>query len=190
MSAIETILQAARRRFADYGPNKTSMAEIAADSDMSVGNLYRHFKNKEAIIVACMEQHLQQRLDAGIAAAASEPNALKALRAFLQRRLAIGHAHFVDTRHLFDLMMIINQRHLDILLIHENRVVTAIAALLDQGVTQHLFSCPDPQHAAYDIHQATMRYNHPMSLKNNPLDRLASDLNRLIDLFYQGLRAV
>jgi len=189
MSATETILQAAHRRFADYGPNKTSMAEIAADSDMSVGNLYRHFKNKEAIIVACMEQHLQQRLDAGIAAAALEQDALKALRIFLQRRLEIGHAHFVDTRHLFDLMAIINQRHLDILIIHENRVVMAIAALLEQGVAQRLFSCADPQQTAYDIYQATMRYNHPISLKNNQLDTLVSDLNHLVDLFYQGLRA-
>jgi len=189
MDVTATILQAAKQRFSDYGPGKTTMAEIATDCAMSVGNLYRHFKNKEAIIVACMEQQLQQRLDAGIAAAKEHDDAFKALRAFLQRRLVHGHAQFAGARHLFDLMSIINLKHRDILLAFEQRIIDVIATILSHGVEQKCFFCSDPQQTAYDIHQATLRYNNPIALKNNDLTQLSSDLDRLIDLLYRGLRA-
>jgi len=60
------ILEAAERRFAHYGYGKTTMAEIAQDADMSVGNLYRFFRNKEAIALAGTERLLSAKLDAGL----------------------------------------------------------------------------------------------------------------------------
>ncbi|HEX9647355.1 MAG TPA: helix-turn-helix domain-containing protein, partial [Alphaproteobacteria bacterium] len=40
------ILRAAQARFARYGFNKTTMAEIAADCAMSAANIYRYFDGK------------------------------------------------------------------------------------------------------------------------------------------------
>ncbi len=189
MDATEQILSAARARFSDYGPSKTTMAEIAADCGMSVGNLYRHFANKQAIIVASMRQQLQEKLDAGVAAAAAETDALAALRAFLQTRLRLGHAQFVGTRHLFDLLHLIESQHREELLAYEQQVIAAMATIIARGVTQGQFANCDARQVAYDIHQATLRYNHPIALQRNPLDRLCADLDRLIDLLYSGLRA-
>ena len=45
----QRILHAAEERFQQYGYNKTTMAEIARDCDMSAANLYRYFENKLAI---------------------------------------------------------------------------------------------------------------------------------------------
>lgn len=43
------ILEAARQRFQRFGYNKTTMAEVAEDCQMSAANLYRYFENKQAI---------------------------------------------------------------------------------------------------------------------------------------------
>ena len=45
----ELILNAACTRFAKYGYNKTTMAEIAGDCKMSAANLYRFFASKSDI---------------------------------------------------------------------------------------------------------------------------------------------
>ena len=180
-------MNAAEGRFADYGFNKTTMAEIAADCDMSVGNLYRHFKNKEAIAVAGMQRQLQAKFEAGMSAAADEADALDAMSAFLFTRLRLGHMHYSDTRHLYDMMALINSRHRDLLLAFEKKVIAGLASIIERGVMQGRFSSTDPQQTAYDIHQATLRYNNPVNLKNNPLDLLESDLQRLISLLYLGL---
>ncbi len=181
------ILAAAEGRFADYGYNKTTMAEIATDAAMSVGNLYRHFKNKEAIALASMQCQLQTKLDAGIEAAAKEPDALDALTAFLTTRLRIGHAHFAGTRHLFDMMALINMNHRDLLLEFEQRIITALTKIIERGIEQNRFADCDAGQTAYDIHQAALRYNNPVNLKYNSLPQLEADLGRLIQLLYQGL---
>ncbi len=185
---INSILRAAYKRFSDYGPCKTTMAEIANDCGTSVGNLYRHFESKNAIMMACLEQQLQEKLDAGIAAAAKYDDALDALRSFLQTRLFLGYAQFADTRHLFDLINTIESQHHEVLLAYEQKVISALAYIILKGVEQNQFGRCDAMQVAYDIHQATLRYNHPVTLQNNTLKILTQDLNRLIDLLYSGLK--
>ncbi len=187
MAVRTSIIDAAERRFADYGYHKTTMAEIAGDCDMSVGNLYRHFRNKEALAVAALQRQLHAKLDAGIRAAADQEDALAALEAFLLTRLRLGHAHFAGTRHLYDMMALINNRHRDLLLDFEKQVIAALADILQQGVKQQRFHCDNAQQTAYDIHQATLRYNNPAHLKFNPLETLENDLQRLLALLDKGL---
>jgi len=187
MGSEEAILRVADRRFADYGYTKTTMAEIARDAGMSVGNLYRHFPGKEAIAVACVRRKLEEKLAAGIAAASGARDALAALEAFLMARLRVGHEHFDATRHLYDMMRLINERHRDLLIEYEHRIIAAIADILRRGRAEGRFAFDDAERTAYDIHQATMRYNHPVALKFNRLDRLETDLRRLIALLNQGL---
>jgi len=157
LSIADTILDAAQRRFSDYGPCKTTMNEIAVDCAMSVGNLYRHFKNKDALALACLERQLQHKLDAGIQAAGTESVPLEALRLFLITRLRIGHAQFAGTRHLFELLSRIECHHRAVLLSYERKVIDAITEILIHGVSIGDFSLSDPAQTAYDIHQGTLR---------------------------------
>ena len=57
----DAILKAARRRFQRYGYTKTNLHEIATDVNMSAGNLYRYFKNKRDIALACCVQLINER---------------------------------------------------------------------------------------------------------------------------------
>ena len=188
MNTTDAILKAARQRFSDYGPSKTTIAEIAADCGMSVGNVYRHFENKQAIMVACMKQQLQEKLEVGIHAAAKQDHALDALRSFLQTRLSLGHAQFAGTRHLFDLLDVVERHHHQLLLDYEQKVIAAIADILQKGIENGQFESCNIMQRAYDIHQATLRYNHPITLKKHALELLSEDLNRLVNLLYSGLK--
>jgi AcrR family transcriptional regulator len=183
----DTIIDAAEQLFSDYGYGKTTMAEIAEQCDMSVGNLYRHFANKEAIAVASMQRLLEEKLAVGNKAAQGKTDAREALAAFLLARLRLGHAHFAGTRHLFDMMQLLNTRHRDLLVGFEGRIIDAMASIIERGVAQGSFHVCDARQTAYDIHQATLRYNSPIYLKNNPLDVLEADLGRLLALLYKGL---
>ncbi len=44
------ILSAAKQCFIENGLARTTMRNIAGEADMSLGNIYRYFKNKEALI--------------------------------------------------------------------------------------------------------------------------------------------
>jgi len=184
---MEQILDAAEQRFAHYGYGKTTMAEIARDVGMSVGNLYRFFKNKEAIALASTEKLLAAKLDAGLRAAASESTSCGALRVFLLARLRLAHANFSDNRHLFELVELNNIRHRDILLSYESKVIDAMAKMLEQGMHNGNIRTGDAHRMAYLMHQALLRYNSPISLKRNNLETLEIDLRDTLELLYLGL---
>ncbi len=55
------VLEAAAKCFSREGFHGASMASIAAEAAMSVGQIYRYFPSKEAVIAALVEQHLADR---------------------------------------------------------------------------------------------------------------------------------
>lgn len=58
----DEIVAAARACVLRHGFHAASMAQIAAEARMSVGQIYRYFPNKEAIIHAIVERIVTQRL--------------------------------------------------------------------------------------------------------------------------------
>jgi AcrR family transcriptional regulator len=52
----QQIVDAARTRFAGHGFARTSMADIVAESGLSIGAIYRYFTSKDEIVIAVCEQ--------------------------------------------------------------------------------------------------------------------------------------
>ena len=50
------ILSAARKRFESFGYRTTGVAQIARDAGVAAGTIYRHFLNKEAILLRVVTQ--------------------------------------------------------------------------------------------------------------------------------------
>lgn len=181
------ILDAAERRFADYGYNKTTMSEIASDCDMSVGNLYRHYDSKSAIAAASLSRFLDDKLEQGLNAAEAESRACAKLSAFLLTRLRLSHARVADSRHLHELIQAIDSSHSQLLQQQEEKVIDAMADILRSGAENDETVSMDTHRTAYLLHQALLRYNHPLSLKRNSLDQLEQDLSDTLTLFYTGI---
>ncbi len=54
------ILKAAKNCFFNNGLTKTTMRDIATEADISLGNIYRYFKNKNSLIRAFIEKDNQE----------------------------------------------------------------------------------------------------------------------------------
>ena len=52
---LEKIIPCAKKEFLDKGFERASLRKIAADADMSVAGLYRHFESKEAMFGALVQ---------------------------------------------------------------------------------------------------------------------------------------
>jgi AcrR family transcriptional regulator len=55
------ILAAARDAFRAHGFHAASMAVVAAGARISVGQIYRYFDNKEAIVAAIVGENIEER---------------------------------------------------------------------------------------------------------------------------------
>jgi AcrR family transcriptional regulator len=58
------ILRAAAKVFRERGFSETGMREIAAEADLSPGNLYHYFKGKHEILFFCQDRSLERMLTA------------------------------------------------------------------------------------------------------------------------------
>lgn len=84
------LLQVARTLFIEQGFHQTGTAQIAAASGIAVGQMYRDFENKEAIIAAICEADVEAWLEEKTLADAVAARDFGAIRAWLGRFGARG----------------------------------------------------------------------------------------------------
>jgi TetR/AcrR family transcriptional regulator len=56
---VQAILEAAEHKFLEHGFHGTTVEEIAAEADVSVGSIYVHFQSKEGLYLALIERALE-----------------------------------------------------------------------------------------------------------------------------------
>ncbi|MFF0544253.1 TetR/AcrR family transcriptional regulator [Nocardia thailandica] len=78
----ERLVDAAVRVFYEQGVERTTIADIAREADVPVGNVYYYFKTKEQFVRAVIDAHAQ-RLDALIAELATLPGPAERLEAMI-----------------------------------------------------------------------------------------------------------
>ncbi len=182
------IVAAAIRRFSHYGYGKTTMAEIAADCDMSVGNLYRFYKNKEDIAVEGARVCMAEKARAGEQAAAQAGAAPQALRDYCLARMRFLHRLVSETPHMYELVQLIAGKHKDVLHHFEDRAVQVLRDIIVRGIDDGEFCVCEVAAVAADIYNATTKYNMPLCM-DAPLKQLEAELDSLLDLIQGGLKA-
>ncbi|HEX4226730.1 MAG TPA: TetR/AcrR family transcriptional regulator [Pseudonocardiaceae bacterium] len=87
----ERILSVARDAFGSS--TGASLTAIAKQAGVGIGTLYRHFPNRESLIVALYRHHIQEVIDLAPTLAATRP-ALPALRAWLAEVARYGQLKY------------------------------------------------------------------------------------------------
>lgn len=136
MSTKERILDAALQLFNTEGVAAISTNHIAAAATMSPGNLYYHYRNKEAIICALVEREFQAYDQVWTLPADHAPT-LDDLRAMLTRHFALLWAYRFFHRELVALLHGDAALHLRYRTIQQQRRVEIrrlLTAYVDAGV--------------------------------------------------------
>lgn len=59
-SKRDLLIKAARTKFYQQGVARTTLADIAQEAQVPLGNVYYHFRTKEALLEAVIEAHVQR----------------------------------------------------------------------------------------------------------------------------------
>ncbi len=86
----ESILNAAARLFARKGVNSATMADIAAEADLSAGALYRYFDSKDELLRAVFDEAVHRNQEMFQREADSADSPLAALQR-IGRRVWVDH---------------------------------------------------------------------------------------------------
>lgn len=184
----ELILQVAGRLLRHYGPQKTTVADVAREANVGVGSVYLEFPSKDALVEELSRRHYRDVLEA-MRRAVSDPGAGSAgerlTRAFSARAaaflgLAQAGAHACDLLHCgSDAVKAAKAAYLA----EERAVVTE---LLRAGQKRGELAIVDLESAAGAVLTAYSTFSPPWLL-GREASRLEAELQAMHTLVLHGL---
>jgi len=181
------ILAAASQRFLYYGYGKTTMSEIAKDSNMSTGNLYRFFQSKLDIAEMFVRVLRREQVDTLRAVVgAKDRTPAEKLRDFFLLKFKIAYERFHDKPKAYELSLELISERPKVALeweAAERRVLSEILQLGDAGGGFTIENIPA---TAKTLQNAAFRFTSPLVFHEGNFDELAEELNGVIDLVLDG----
>jgi len=188
-----TIRRHATELFAHYGFQKTNIGDIAKRCEMSPGNLYRFYRNKQAIGLAVVRAYFDLvEASMEMALITAPPDKTARIRAFLD----VGVSHLVDELErnpkIVDLAEFLCEDEEGWALLGDHiawkraRLVREITAGVDAGV----FACDDPEAMATTMLNALKAFWMPMTLAGwRDRTTIMPEMRAIVDLMLRGLAA-
>lgn len=187
------ILRHASDLFEHYGFNKTTIGDIAERCQMSPGNLYRFYRNKQAIGLASVDAYFKTELAAMEAVLMiPEGGAEDRIRRFLEA----GVRHIVDkldrAPKIVELAEFLcdHDEGWELLGRHLARRRERLAREIARGIeTGELAPC-DPERTAATLQNGIKMFFMPMTLiRWRDRATILPELRDILDLMFRGLRA-
>jgi AcrR family transcriptional regulator len=189
----EEILRHAIDLFGHYGFNKTNIADIAERSNMSPGNIYRYFKNKQAIgvaVVGCYFEMTQAAMDTVLLIPEGSPE--DRLRKFIETGVVHLKDELARNPKIVELAEFIcnDEDGLEVLSAHVTWRRQRLIAELRRGIANGDFADHDPEQTAIAMMHSVKMFLMPMALAQwRDPETILPELNMVLDLMFRGVHA-
>jgi len=183
------ILDAARTRFTAYGFNKTTIAEIATDTSMSAGNIYRFFSCKHDIMAEmAVEYFRESEASQREVLKISGISATEKLTAFVVQILKSTHNLIVETPKIGEIVDYVHENKRDLINQHCDVQKSILAEILAEGNKSGEFDLPEILATADIMLQTFMIFTDPSIVKKysdhgasyEDLEKMANGVSSLI----------
>jgi AcrR family transcriptional regulator len=184
----DRILHAAMARIKHYGYGKTTMAEIAADCDMSPGNIYRFFEAKIDIAEAMARQHYaEEHAELAAIARRKDVPADRRLREIFFKRMRDSYTLFAENAKILEVAEVLTCERP--MFANEQLALERVflTAVLEDGEKAGLFAPADHAFNAEMIQSATMKFALPQLFSRLTLPKLERELEGVLNLLMSGL---
>jgi AcrR family transcriptional regulator len=188
----QRIVATAERLFRQYGYQKTTVADIAAELGMSPANVYRFFASKAAIIEA-----VTRKVTSEIASHVREAIAVPGLSARERLSLfatvlhrAVVHRCIGDQR-LHAMVHVAIEQNTGVIMVFKETLRRMVAAIIADGAAAGEFDVADVDIAAHCFQAALISCCHPVivehRLRNG--EDIEATLEPLLAFAFRGLGA-
>ena len=184
-----SILNAAVDRFQHFGISKTTMAEIANDVCMSTANLYRYFKNKEDIAVACAQRCLDGRKELLQSIIDDKQlNASEKLTSFVYEILMYTYNQVSSNPRINELVHIIAEKYPEVVHQKNESERLLIRKIIEQGIKENSFKAVDIDRTTIATHTCIHLFQLPLAMTVHPLEKLQNMAAMTTELVLSGLQ--
>ncbi|MCU9850603.1 TetR family transcriptional regulator [Defluviimonas sp. WL0024] len=186
----DRIVETAKQLVRQFGYQKTTVADIAAELDMSPANVYRFFSSKAAIC-----EDVARKLAADVREkmreAADDPSLGARERL---RRLVLANHHEIVNRCIADkrthaMVHAAVENNWSVVQEHQESIRQMIAEIISDGIDAGEFSVSDPEAASHCFQAALISACHPVIVEGRLRagEDIQPTLDPLLDFALRGL---
>lgn len=191
----ELIIEAAMKRFAHFGWNKTTMNEIASDISFSKALLYYYFPDKLSLFAAVMD-HIIKRISTEMQEGLKHKNSgYEAVLFYLEKRQEFVKKHFNLLESAVSSGTELPPALEEIFKNAKDAEVETIAGIITKGIESGEFNTENPKFTAEILVDALsgMRLNHFAPLRSfypdqTQFEQILKKEKQLAVIFINGLK--
>jgi AcrR family transcriptional regulator len=185
----ENILDAAEQVLRRFGPDKTSVVDVAKVLKVSHGTLYRHFSSKAALREAVTERWLHQNILTPLKDVTEQfdGNAEAQLRMWLDTLIRSKRSYAVDDSEMFAMYASVTLEAVDMITQHVDQLIGQIARVIEKGIQTGEFRALESEVMARAIFNATSRFHHPAHAKEWQSATIDQEFASVWDLMLSGI---
>lgn len=181
---LDTTIELLRR----YGPDKTSVVDVAKALGVTHGSLYRYFPDKAALFDAVMRRWLPVFTGNLPEIAAKDTPADERLKEWLLALIRIKHDVAQSDPEMFAKYTQIAERSHAVIKEHIDELVGVIRQIIEDGNKAGVFKVRDADQEARAIFSSTVYYHHPYHVLQQLKRPIDDEAERLVMLVVEGLR--
>lgn len=179
------LLDTAEQLLRRYGPDKTTVVDVARALGMSHSNVYKHFPSKEALWAAVAERWLHALSEPLARIVESEGPAAPRLRRWFHALHAAKRRKVHDDPELFASYQALAEVAQAVVADHVATLEAHVAAMVEAGKARGEFRLGRVEPVARALLEATARFHHPHFVQRDP--RSPKELDAVLDLLLAGL---
>jgi AcrR family transcriptional regulator len=158
----ELIIKAAERLLGHYGPQKTTIADVAREAGVGVGSVYLEFPSKDALVEELSRSRHRAVLDAMRAAATAAGRPFRArLTGALDARLRAFFALADEGAHACDLVHCVSAAVKTAQASFHDEELALVASVLRSGAESGELDAREPEAAARAVLRAYATFSPP-----------------------------
>jgi AcrR family transcriptional regulator len=160
----ERIMETAETLFRRLGYAKTTVADMAAELDMSPANIYRFFPSKIAIVQAMCQRCLNEVEEKVWQIARSRGPARERLERLELEIFTYHKENLLEEQRVSDIVQVAMEESWAAILAHKEVIRNALELILRDGIEAGEFEQVDPKETSALIMKAFVGYCHPVLL--------------------------
>jgi AcrR family transcriptional regulator len=156
------IMAAAEALFRRLGFAKTTVADIAAELEMSPANVYRFFSSKNAIVEAICKHCLTEVEEMAWTVARSRASGAERMERLILEILAYHKENFVSEQRVNELVVAAIEGSWDAIKAHKQNMQNVAELILRDGIAAGEFEPVEPGPTAELIMRSVVCFTHPL----------------------------
>jgi AcrR family transcriptional regulator len=156
------IMAAAEALFRRLGFAKTTVADIAAELEMSPANVYRFFSSKNAIVEAICKHCLTEVEEMAWTVARSKASGAERMERLILEILAYHKENFVSEQRVNELVVAAIEGSWDAIKAHKQNMQNVAELILRDGIAAGEFEPVEPGQTAELIMRSVVCFTHPL----------------------------